>query len=270
MLLELKSLFEKQARFERFDLIQTFHACKREEGKPAGSYVLKMKGYVEKLDYLGYVLPQDLSGKEKARGKKIKPVYIPEPKNPKFLISSSGKGYEPAYHHKEVGYCKRNCPAYLAELIMKKKQVGTASSSEVEGFEPPQEEEAPVCRSVRTHQAPECLCLNVEVEEHNLRDLNEPTNYKASMLDPQSDKWLDAMNAEMQYMKDNQVWLLVDLPPNAKGFYLNLHGCYEGTFSPVVTLELLVLWKTLNGIYVTSGSILEEKGQEYDITQKKS
>ncbi|GKA67404.1 hypothetical protein Tco_0767212 [Tanacetum coccineum] len=31
MLQELKSMFEKQAGVERFDLIQTFHACKQEE-----------------------------------------------------------------------------------------------------------------------------------------------------------------------------------------------------------------------------------------------
>ncbi|GJY88244.1 retrotransposon protein, putative, ty1-copia subclass [Tanacetum coccineum] len=61
MLQELKSMFEKQAGVERFDLIQTFHACKQEEGKPVGQYVLKMKGYVEQLERLGYVLPQDLS-----------------------------------------------------------------------------------------------------------------------------------------------------------------------------------------------------------------
>ncbi|GKD65818.1 hypothetical protein Tco_1307926 [Tanacetum coccineum] len=30
------------------------------------------------------------------------------------------------------------------------------------------------------------------------------------------DKWLAAMNAEMQSMKDNQAWDLVDLPPNGK------------------------------------------------------
>ncbi|GJZ05901.1 retrotransposon protein, putative, ty1-copia subclass [Tanacetum coccineum] len=53
-------------------------------------------------------------------------------------------------------------------------------------------------------------------EEHSLGNINEPTNYKAAMLDTESDKWLDAMNAEMQSMKDNQVWLLVDLPPNCK------------------------------------------------------
>ncbi|GKC03578.1 hypothetical protein Tco_0995188, partial [Tanacetum coccineum] len=58
---ELKSMFEKQAEVERFDLIQTFHACKQEEGKSVSSYVLKMKGYVEQLERLGYVLPQDLS-----------------------------------------------------------------------------------------------------------------------------------------------------------------------------------------------------------------
>ncbi|GJR03260.1 retrotransposon protein, putative, ty1-copia subclass [Tanacetum coccineum] len=61
MLLELKSMFEKQARVERFDQIQTFHAWKQEEGKPVGQYVLKMKGYVEQLEYLGYMLPRDLS-----------------------------------------------------------------------------------------------------------------------------------------------------------------------------------------------------------------
>ncbi|GJX57046.1 hypothetical protein Tco_0286943 [Tanacetum coccineum] len=58
---ELKSMFEKQAGVERFDLIQTFHACKQEEGKPVAAYVLQMKGYVDQLERLGYVLPQDLT-----------------------------------------------------------------------------------------------------------------------------------------------------------------------------------------------------------------
>ncbi|GJV68784.1 hypothetical protein Tco_1484293 [Tanacetum coccineum] len=61
MLQELNSMFEKQAGVERFELIQTFNACKLEDGKPVGAYVLKMKDYVEKLERLGYVLPQDLS-----------------------------------------------------------------------------------------------------------------------------------------------------------------------------------------------------------------
>ncbi|GJW84479.1 retrotransposon protein, putative, ty1-copia subclass [Tanacetum coccineum] len=76
---------------------------------------------------------------------------------------------------------------------------------EVEGFEPPQEEVVPVRRSARTHRAPDRLRLTVEVNEHSLGDLNEPTNYKDALLDPESDKCLDAINAEMQSMKDNQV-----------------------------------------------------------------
>ncbi|GJW97194.1 hypothetical protein Tco_0179002 [Tanacetum coccineum] len=87
---------------------------------------------------------------------------------------------------------------------------------EVEGFEPPQEEVILVRRSERTHQAPDRLCLNVEAEEHSLGDLNEPTSYKAAMLDLESNKWIDAMNAEIQSMIDNMVWVLVDLPPNCK------------------------------------------------------
>nr|GEU97303.1 hypothetical protein [Tanacetum cinerariifolium] len=61
MLQELGSMFEKQAGVERFDLIQTFHARKQEEGKSVAAYVLQMKGYVDQLERLGYVLPQDLT-----------------------------------------------------------------------------------------------------------------------------------------------------------------------------------------------------------------
>ncbi|GKD47250.1 retrotransposon protein, putative, ty1-copia subclass, partial [Tanacetum coccineum] len=52
--------------------------------------------------------------------------------------------------------------------------------------------------------------------KHELGDLNEPANYKAALLDPKSDKWLAAMNVELQSMKDNQVCDLVGLPPNGK------------------------------------------------------
>nr|GEW01205.1 hypothetical protein [Tanacetum cinerariifolium] len=57
---ELKSMFEKQAGVERFDPIQTFHSCKQKESKPVVAYVLQMKGYVDQLERLGYMLPQDL------------------------------------------------------------------------------------------------------------------------------------------------------------------------------------------------------------------
>ncbi|GJW39701.1 retrotransposon protein, putative, ty1-copia subclass [Tanacetum coccineum] len=68
------------------------------------------------------------------------------------------------------------------------------------------------------------ISMEVEDFETNLKwketrfvgDLNEPTSYKAAMLDSESNKWIDAMNAKIQSMIDNMVWVLVDLPPNCK------------------------------------------------------
>nr|GEZ49866.1 putative retrotransposon protein [Tanacetum cinerariifolium] len=60
------------------------------------------------------------------------------------------------------------------------------------------------------------MCLYIDAEGHELGDLGEPANYKVALLDPESEKWLNAMNVEMQSMKDNEVWVLVELPPNGK------------------------------------------------------
>ncbi|GKF22239.1 retrotransposon protein, putative, ty1-copia subclass, partial [Tanacetum coccineum] len=112
---------------------------------------------------------------------------------------------------------------------------------EVEGFEPPHDVEAPVRRSIRTHRAPERLCLN------------------------------------MQSMKDNQVWRLVDLPPNgktvgskwlfkkktdrdgnvhtykarlvAKGFTQTYGVDYEETFSPVADIRAIRILIVIAAFY---------------------
>ncbi|GJY89246.1 retrotransposon protein, putative, ty1-copia subclass, partial [Tanacetum coccineum] len=115
--------------------------------------------------------------------------------------------------------------------------------------------------SARIPQAPERYGFYIDAEEHELGDHGEPPNYYAALSDPESKKWLEAINAEMQSMKDNQVWNLVDLPPNyktvgskwlfkkktdmdgnihtykahlvAKGFTQTYRVDYEDTFSPV-------------------------------------
>ncbi|GJT41240.1 retrotransposon protein, putative, ty1-copia subclass [Tanacetum coccineum] len=56
----------------------------------------------------------------------------------------------------------------------------------------------------------------VNIEEYEFGDFNEPPNYKAALADPESNKWLEAMNTEMQSIKDNQVWILVELPSNGR------------------------------------------------------
>nr|GFD02297.1 hypothetical protein [Tanacetum cinerariifolium] len=80
----------------------------------------------------------------------------------------------------------------------------------------PQSDIVPIRRSTRTQHAPDRMCLYIDAEEYGLGDLGEPANYKAALLDPESEKWLNAMNVEMQSMRDNEVWVLVELLPNGK------------------------------------------------------
>ncbi|GJT50144.1 retrotransposon protein, putative, ty1-copia subclass [Tanacetum coccineum] len=80
----------------------------------------------------------------------------------------------------------------------------------------PQSDINPIRRSTRTRHPTDRLCLYVDAKEHELGDLGEPANYIAALLDPESDKWLNAMNVEMQSMRDNEVWELVDLTHNGK------------------------------------------------------
>ncbi|GJT43913.1 retrotransposon protein, putative, ty1-copia subclass [Tanacetum coccineum] len=68
-------------------------------------------------------------GKGKANGKgNDKQVYIPKPKNPKPSAKEHPTKDDTCHHCKEVGHWKRNFPMYLAELLKKKKQVGSAIS----------------------------------------------------------------------------------------------------------------------------------------------
>ncbi|GJR77591.1 putative retrotransposon ty1-copia subclass protein [Tanacetum coccineum] len=121
------------------------------------------------------------------------------------------------------------------------------------------------------------MCLHIDAKEHELGDLGEPGNYKAALLDPESDKWLDAINVEIQSMKDNKVWDLVDLPPNgktvgskwlfkkktgmdgvvhtykarlvAKGFTQTYGVYYEETFSPVADIRAIRILIAIAAFY---------------------
>ncbi|GKA31625.1 retrotransposon protein, putative, ty1-copia subclass [Tanacetum coccineum] len=141
----------------------------------------------------------------------------------------------------------------------------------------PQSDINPIRRSTRTRRPTDRLCLYVDAEEHELGDLGEPANYKAALLDPESDKWLNAMNVEMQSMRDNEVWELVDLPPNgktvghkwlfkkktdmdgavhtykarlvAKGFTQTPGIDYEETFSPVADIRAIRILIAIAAFY---------------------
>nr|GEY45738.1 hypothetical protein [Tanacetum cinerariifolium] len=132
-------------------------------------------------------------------------------------------------------------------------------------------------KSTRTRHALDRMCLYIDAEEHELGDLGEPANYKAALLDPKSEKWLNAMNVEMQSMKDNRVWVLVELPPNgktvgckwllkkktdmdrvvhtykaclvAKGYTQTQGIDYEETFSPVADIRAIRILIAITAYY---------------------
>ncbi|GKE05474.1 retrovirus-related pol polyprotein from transposon TNT 1-94 [Tanacetum coccineum] len=69
------------------------------------------------------------------------------------------------------------------------------------GLELIQEEDTqPSKNTSEIPQEPNRYGFYVDVEEHELGDLNEPPNYKAALSDPEFDKWLEAMNTEIQYV----------------------------------------------------------------------
>nr|GEU38507.1 hypothetical protein [Tanacetum cinerariifolium] len=135
---------------------------------------------------------------------------------------------------------------------------------EVKGFEPPQEEGIPIRRSERTHRAPDRLCLNVKVEEYSLGDLNEPASYKAAILASKSNKWIDAVNAKIQSMMDNMVW--VDLPPSCKTvgskWIFKKKTDMDGFVDPNHPRKVCKLQRSIYGLKQTSRSwnkIFDEK-----------
>ncbi|GKG18592.1 retrotransposon protein, putative, ty1-copia subclass [Tanacetum coccineum] len=97
------------------------------------------------------------------------------------------------------------------------------------------------------------------------------------MLDSESNKWIDAMNVEMQSMMDNMVWVMVDLPPGCKTIgsewffekktnmdgivhtykacfvakdYTQLYGVdYEETFSPVIDIRAVRILISIAAFY---------------------
>jgi len=57
----LQQAFQQQARQDRFDTTIALFDCKMSEGESVSAHVLKMKGYIDHLERLGYPLSLELS-----------------------------------------------------------------------------------------------------------------------------------------------------------------------------------------------------------------
>ena len=61
MLQQLRDMFQVQAKQERFDTVKALACCKMATGSSVSVHVLKMKGYVDQLERLGFPISQELA-----------------------------------------------------------------------------------------------------------------------------------------------------------------------------------------------------------------
>ncbi|GJX48062.1 retrotransposon protein, putative, ty1-copia subclass [Tanacetum coccineum] len=190
-------------------------------------------GQAPKLSYLkvwgceAFVKRDTLTKPDKLDPRSFKCIFIGYPKETmgySFYSSSENKVFvarNVEFFESKLIDLKASGSIKDLEIIQEEdtnSSVGTSLNHEEDDQEidKPQSDINPIQRSTRTCRPTDRLCLYIDAEEHELGDLGEPANYKAALLDPESKKWLDVMNVEMQSMKDNDVWVLFELPPNAR------------------------------------------------------
>ena len=61
MLQNLREIYEGQARQERYETSKALFQCKMTEGSPVGAHVIKMMGYIQSLEKLGFPLKDELA-----------------------------------------------------------------------------------------------------------------------------------------------------------------------------------------------------------------
>nr|GEX28904.1 putative retrotransposon Ty1-copia subclass protein [Tanacetum cinerariifolium] len=259
-------MFQQQAEQELFVTVKAFHACKQEDGQSVSTYVLKIKAYLDQIERLGYPMPLVL---------RVNMILT--------LLSKDYDQFVQNYNMHDIGktILELHAMLKLTEKELKKNKSSASGTSDAKPSEntslhqhevehdtvEPQTDVIPVRRSARIPHAPERYGFYIDAEEHELGDHGEPPNYRAALSDPEFEKWLEAMNAKMQSIKDNQVWSLVNLPPNckivgskwlfkkktdmdgnihtykarlvAKGFTQTYRVDYEETFSPVADIKAI-------------------------------
>ncbi|KAK8696648.1 hypothetical protein V6N13_001780 [Hibiscus sabdariffa] len=61
MIQNLKEIYEGQVRQERYETSKALFQCKMSEGSPVGAHVIKMMGYIQTLEKLGFALNDQLA-----------------------------------------------------------------------------------------------------------------------------------------------------------------------------------------------------------------
>ncbi|GJT34521.1 retrotransposon protein, putative, ty1-copia subclass [Tanacetum coccineum] len=207
----------------KHEVFETFKVFKNEVENQLGKTIKALRS-----DRGGEYISQEFKDYLKACGivQQLTPPYTPQ-HNGDYALESTTRILNMVPTKKvdktpyELWYGKVPNLSYLKMKIQSPSEITSEIPMEVEGFEPPQEEEIPIRRSERSHS--------------------------------ESNKWIDAMNAEIQSIMDNMVWVLVDLPPDsrlvAKG-YTQLYGVnYEETFLPVADIKAIRILMSIAAFY---------------------
>ncbi|GJT84462.1 retrotransposon protein, putative, ty1-copia subclass [Tanacetum coccineum] len=192
-------------------------SCILEDAK--NLHTIKWKGpkiYLTKNTPMQLVKRDTLTKPDKLEPRSIKCIFIGYPKETmgysfyyppenKVLVARNAEFLENSLINQEASGSLEDL-----EIIQEEDthpSIDTSLNHEEDDLEmdEPQSDIIPIRRSTRTRRPTDRMCLYIDAEEHELGDLGEPANYKAALLDPESDKWLNAMNVEMQSMKDNEV-----------------------------------------------------------------
>nr|GEZ63391.1 hypothetical protein [Tanacetum cinerariifolium] len=159
-------MLPKHAKQELFKIVKAFHACKHKEGQSVRSCLLKMKSYLDTLEFLGYATPNKLgvslilnflnkdcdqfvqNYKMHSIRKTIAELHamlklhekdiLKKAKTPAMLAIREGSHPSPkrdnlakdsvCHHCKEVVHWRRTFPSYQAKL-KKRKNASMASTS---------------------------------------------------------------------------------------------------------------------------------------------
>ncbi|GJS04680.1 hypothetical protein Tco_0321188 [Tanacetum coccineum] len=143
----------------------------------------------------------------------------------------------------------------------------------------------PIRRSTRTKCALDRMCLYIDVVEHELGDLGKLANYKATLMDPESKKWLAAMNVEMQSMKDNDnpgelhwttVKNILKYLPNIKDMFM----VYEGDMKRELEVSCYTdaryladaddLKSQIGYVFILNGGVVDWKSTKQSISTTSS
>ncbi|KAL4336096.1 hypothetical protein GQ457_07G006660 [Hibiscus cannabinus] len=220
----LKEINEGQARQERYETSKALFQCKMSEGSLVGAHVIKMMGYIQELEKLGFPLNDELA---------IDVILQSLPDSFNQFGLQMRRNLAKGDVDLRVGNGAR--VATLARRSTRERH-----EPERYGF------------FISTHG------------DVILVDQGEPKTYQEVVSSPDSEKWLEAMRSGIDSMSKNQVWTLVEPPEGvkpigckwvfkkntdigckwvyngqlvAKGFR-KIHGVdYDETFSPIAMFK---------------------------------